>query len=265
MKQYLKGLISMDLSIIILNYNTKNLTQDCIKSIKNSRPKVSYEIIVVDNASTEKFPKSNNYKLISNSTNLGFAKANNQGMKIAKGKYILLLNSDTIIKDKAIDRLYEFSLKQNDAGAVVPQLLNTDGSIQPSCFQLPSITLAIKQYFFGQKNLLDKYIPTNNTVDAAVMAAFLITPASIKKVGYLNEKYFMYFEDLDYCKTIKNAGLKIYYLKEAQVIHIHGASGGKNELLIDSAKKYHGIVGYYIYTSILWIGQKWERFLKTLS
>src|SRR5581483_8740193 len=147
MKQFLPGLTNMDLSIIIVNFNTKELTLNCIKSIKNSKPKMGYEIIVVDNASEENLPKSKNYILIRNKANLGFAKANNIGIKNAKGKYILLLNSDTIIKDSAIDKLYEFAKKHNDAGAVVPQLLNKDGSVQASCFRFPTIKNALRHYF----------------------------------------------------------------------------------------------------------------------
>jgi GT2 family glycosyltransferase len=252
----------MDLSIIIVNYNTKKLTLDCVKSIKKANIKIKYEILIVDNASDDPLPKSNDYKLIENKTNLGFAKANNKAIRLAKGKYILLVNSDTIIKKGSIDKLYKFAISQKDAGVVVPRLLNKDGSIQPSCFRLPTITLAIKQYFLNQKGLLDKYAPDGampSIVESAVMAAFLITPLARKKVGMLDERFFMYFEDLDYCKRVGEAGLKIYYLPDSEIIHIHGASGGKNKYLIESAKKYHGTVRYYIYTFILWLGQKLKK------
>ncbi len=252
----------MDISIIIVNFNTRKLVEDCIKSIKKNTKKVSYEIIVVDNASSEKIDLKDT-KIIRNETNLGFARANNQGIEASSGKYILLLNSDTIVKPQAIDKLFEFS-EEMDAGVVVPKLLNTDGSVQPSCFRLPSVGLAIRQYFLRQNGLLDKYAPQEKEateVDSAVMAAFLITPMALEKVGKLDEKYFMYFEDLDYCKKIKEAGLKIYYIPNSEVVHIHGASGGKNDYLIASAKKYHGFVGYYVYTLVLWLGQKWEKLI----
>ncbi|CAN5303750.1 N/A [soil metagenome] len=232
----------MDISIIIVNFKTDKLVSDCISSIKKNT-KLKYEIIVIDNSEDNK----------------GFAIANNIGIRKAKGKYILLLNSDTIVKPQAIDKLYDFAETTPNIGAVVPQLLNSDGSIQGSVFKLPTVLKAIRQYFFGENKLLDKYYPKEKTpvvVESAVMAAFLITPETLKKVGKLDEKYFMYFEDLDYCKRINEAGLKIYYLPESEVIHIHGASGGKNEKLIESSKKYHGILVYYIYTLVLWLGQK---------
>ncbi len=238
----------MHLSIIIVDYKTPELVKKCIESIKKTKPKISYEIIVIDNSVD----------------NRGFAKANNIGIKKAKGKYILLLNSDTLVKPEAIDKLYDFARsREEDAGVVVPRLLNPDGSVQASVFRLPTIWRAIKHYYFGQEKLLDKYIPADTVeIESAVMAAFLITPKALKEVGLLNEKYFLYFEDLDYCRRIAKSRLKIYYLPEAEIIHLHGASGGVNKLLIESAKKYHGIVGYYIYTFILWSGQKLERLFK---
>ena len=256
----------MEISIIIVNYNTRKLTLASIKSIREARLKVSYEIIVVDNASGEKFEiAGKDITFIKNKVNLGFAKANNQGIARARGKYIFLLNSDTIVKTGAIDLLYNFALDHEDAGVVVPKLLNSDGSVQASVFRLPTIGRAIQQYFFGQSDLLAKCVPDEeeaSSVECAVMAAFLITPRGLEKVGKLNEKYFMYFEDLDYCRKVQEKGLKIYYVPQAEVVHIHGASGGKSEYLVEASKKYHGIGVYYLYTLILWLGQKWEKVIK---
>lgn len=220
----------MEISIIIVNYKTPELTRAAIASIKKYPPKVSYEIIIIDNSKD----------------NVGFARGNNKGIRKAKGKFVLLLNSDTEVKMGSIDKLYEFAKSHPDAGAVAPKLLNPDGSIQASCFKLPTVFKAS-----------EKYAPKNNqVVDVAVMAAFLITPECLQRVGLLDEKYFMYFEDFDYCRRIKAAGLKVYYLADAEIVHIHGASRGANKLLIESAKKYHGVLGYYIQTFILWLGQK---------
>ncbi len=245
----------IDISIIIVNFKTDKLVSDCVASIKKNTKKVKYEIIVIDNSID----------------NRGFAKANNIGISKACGPsavnqakcpYILLLNSDTIVKPGAIDKLFEFAESHADAGVVVPQLLNTDGSVQASVFRFPTIGRAIQQYFLGKKGLLDKYIPETETIEVGVMAAFLITPKALKKIGKLDEKYFMYFEDFDYCRRVREVGLKIYYVPEAQMTHIHGASGGKNKYLVESAKKYYGFVGYYIYTFVLWLGQKWGRIFK---
>lgn len=265
----------MDLSIIIVNFNTKKLTLDCIKSIIKSKLKVGYEIIVVDNGSTDKIPKSKFYelidkacqlKLITNEANLGFARANNQGIKIAKGKYVLLLNSDTVVKDGAVEKLYEFAEAHEDAGVVGSKLLNKDGSVQNSVFHFPTIINAIRQFWFGEKNLFGLYVPETfepTTVNAVVGASFLITPKAREKLGVLDERYFFYYEDLDYCKRVWDAGLKVYYVPDAEIIHLKGASGkalvNENEQwkrLVPSSKIYNGIFGYYILFIIMWLGQK---------
>ncbi len=273
MKQFLRGFLMFDVTIIIVNYNTKELTLNCIDSILKEGSKLKKEIVVVDNGSTdsstsdlEKLEKSAVIKLIKNEDNLGFAKANNQGIKIAKASYILLLNSDTKVKKHAIEKLLTFAKVNPNCGAVGSRLLNADGTIQASAFPLPTISRAIKQYWFSQKGELDKYAPKGEDpveVESLVMASFLITPKALEKVGSLNEKYFMYFEDLDYCRAIRSFGLTIYYLPASLVIHYHGASGKKvtdseNQWrrLIPSSKKYHGLLIHYIFNFILWSGQK---------
>jgi hypothetical protein len=255
----------MELSIIIVNYNTKKLTLEAVKSIWDSKLKVKFEIIVVDNGSREKLAKTAHFRLIENKENLGFARANNQGIRRARGKYILLLNSDTKVKRGSIDKLVEFARKTLDAGVVGAKILNPDGSTQPSCFNFPSIKNTILNSWFGKK-LLDKFAPKENlpvVVDSIVGAAFLVTPQSLERVGMLNEKYFMYFEDFDYCRRVKNAHLKVYYLPSAEVIHYHGQSGkdiaswdNQWRRLIPSSKIYHGLFKHYLIFLIMWSGQK---------
>jgi GT2 family glycosyltransferase len=268
-----------DVSIIIVNYNTKDLTLDCIDSVLSEGSDVKSEIVVVDNSSTDgsisdllKLEKNNVITLIQNKTNVGFAKANNQGIHASSGFYKLLLNSDTKVKKNAIAKLTRFAMKHSDAGAIGPKLLNEDGSIQPSAFRTPTIGRAIDQYWRGAKGVLDKYAPIGSNateVEVLVMAAFLITPKALKQVGLLNERYFMYFEDFDYCRALTKAGLKIYYLPSAEVIHFHGASGKKTtssdnqwRRLIPSSKIYHGLINHYVFNFILWSAQKFQMFLK---
>jgi GT2 family glycosyltransferase len=240
----------VDVSVIIVNYKTPKLTEACVNSVKKHPPKCSYEIIVIDNSLD----------------NVGFAKGNNKGIKKAKCKYILLLNSDTEVKEGAIDKLLKFAESHGDAGAVVPKLLNPDGSTQASVYRFPTICRAFRQYFIKEKGLLDKYASETGTVEVATMAAYLITPACLEKVGLLNEKYFMYFEDFDYARRIRNTNLKIYYLSDSEVIHHHGASGkniadSKNQWrrLIPSSKIYHGLLGHYIINLVISVGQKWQK------
>lgn len=265
------------LSIIIVSFNTEKLTRGCVESILKNSSGGNYETIVVDNDSKDgsvemlrKYKSElSNFRLIENSENLGFSKASNQATRLARGKYILLLNSDTLVKKNSLENLVDFAEETKDCGVVGARLLNVDGSIQLSCLKFPTIVSAIKEYFLGRKGLLDKFAPSGNKpaeVNAVVGAAFLITPRAIKKVGLLDERYFFYFEDIDYCKRVWKAGLKVYYLPDSEIIHHHGASGKnladeKNQWrrLIPSSKIYHGVVGHYVLNFVLWLGQKWQK------
>jgi GT2 family glycosyltransferase len=271
----------IDVTIVIVSFNTKKLTINCVKSVLKEGSKLKKEIIIVDNHSTDgtasklrklikKKGKSQiKIRLIENKKNLGFAKANNQGIAKARGNYTLLLNADCVLKTGVVEKLVEFAEKKKNAGAVVPQLLNPDGSLQGSVFRFPTIGRAIKEYWFGESGILDKYYPNTKrpvTVEAAVMAAFLITPQALRKVGKLDERYFMFFEDIDYCKRIGMEGLAIYFLPSVRVTHIHGASGKhlaepdvQWRRLIPSSKIYHGVIKHYIFNFILWSGQKWQK------
>ncbi|HEX6977567.1 MAG TPA: glycosyltransferase family 2 protein [Patescibacteria group bacterium] len=262
----------MDLSIIIVNFNTKKLTLECLKSILSSDVKVRYEIVVVDNASgdesVEAFEKYKSAKrlgaklrIIENEVNLGFSKANNIGIKSAHGRYVLLLNSDTKVKKDSIYNLYKFASGKSFAGVVGARLLNPDRSIQSSVFRLPTIYRAVMHYWFGKK-ILDKYAPKGDDpveVESVVGAAFLLTPRAIGEVGFLDERYFMYFEDLDYCRKVRRMGLKVYYVPSSQIIHYHGASGGKMDFLVKSSKTYHGLTGYYIINLVIKISRLWKK------
>ncbi|OGY11709.1 MAG: hypothetical protein A3H88_01070 [Candidatus Blackburnbacteria bacterium RIFCSPLOWO2_02_FULL_44_9] len=270
-----------DISIVIVNYNTGNILTKCLDSIYKTTNNLSTpksEIIAIDNASTDNsftsLKEKRSLKFIQNSQNVGFAKAVNQGIKKAKSKHVLLLNPDTEVRPEAINTLLEFAQTNPDAGVIGARLVNPDGSTQPSVFHLPTLIGAIKEYWFGVKNSFSKYIPQGKTptqVEALVMAAFLITPKGFKRVGLLNEKFFMYFEDLDYCKRIRKAGLKIYYLPNAEIIHYHGVSGksladqkDQWRRLVPSSKIYHGKLNHYLINSVLWSAQKWQRlFSKT--
>lgn len=261
----------MDLSIIIVSFNTKDLLGRCLESLLMTSAKET-EIIVVDNASTDgsvEFVEKRykDIKILRNKENLGFAKANNQGLRQAKGKYCLLLNSDTEVKPDALSNLVEFAENNPQAGIVGAKLLNPDASIQPSIYHLPTLWRAIKEFWLGKKGEYEKYALTGTDrvkVEALTGAAMIIPRKTIEKVGLLDERYFMYFEDLDFCRRVKNAGYKVYYFPGAEIIHHHGKSGetlGSNtsRWLIESSKIYNGLLKYWLITFILWTGQKWQK------
>ncbi len=150
------------------------------------------------------------------------------------------------------------------------KLLNIDKSSQGSVLKLPTILGAVKEYWLGKAGYFGLYVPETNkpaVVDAVVGAAFLITKVARNKVGLLDERYFMYFEDLDYCRRAQKVGLKVYYMPESRIIHYHGASGKdiiepefQWKRLVPSSKIYHGQIKHEIISFIMWTGQKiWKK------
>lgn len=240
-----------DLSIIIVNRDNQRLLEECLTSIEKNTRRISHELIVVDNASTDgsremvlnKFPK---VALIVNKENLGFSKANNLGLKICQARYALLLNNDTIVKDGALDKMVAFMDTRPEAGACGPRLLNVDGTPQR------------QGGLFGQKFWLAKEpVP----VDCVIGAALLVRKEVIDRVGLLDENLFFYNDDLDWCRSIRKAGYKIYFIPDAEIIHYGGySSKGKfnRRLFVEGFKgglyfcrKHYGELAYNFYRLVL--------------
>ncbi|KXG76291.1 glycosyltransferase family 2 protein [Thermotalea metallivorans] len=234
----------MDLSIIIVNYNTKELTLQTLRSIYAGNNKFLYEVILVDNASKDdsvevfkkEFPQ---VKLIENNQNLGFSKANNIGIKMAGGRYILLLNSDTLVIEDTLEIMIKFMDTHLDVGAAGCKVELPDGSLDKACkrsFPTPQNALyhALKldhifphHKKFGEYNLT--FLDENQTheVDCLVGAFMLIRREVIEQVGLLDEDFFMYGEDIDWCYRIKQVGWKIVYYPKTKIIHYKGGSSKK--------------------------------------
>ena len=237
----------MELSIIIVNYNVKEFLQNLVHSLQKAVSKINHEIIVVDNASDdgsvefirEKFPQ---ITLIVNQTNLGFSKANNAALKIAKGKFILLINPDTIVSEDTITKMIEFLNEHPDAGLAGCKILNPDGSLQLACrrsFPGPWTsfckvtglsTLFPKSKLFAKYNLT--YLDENSTyeVDAISGSFMMMKREAYEKVGGFDEQFFMYGEDLDLCYRIQKNGYKVYYYPGTQIIHYKGESTKRSSL-----------------------------------
>ncbi|KNZ43083.1 glycosyltransferase family 2 protein [Acetobacterium bakii] len=233
----------MDLSIIIVNYKTQELTSNCIDSIlKSNMNSLAYEIIVVDNASEDgsiegiqkQFPS---VKTILNHENQGFSKANNLGMKAAGGDYILLLNSDTIVEANTLKEAHEFIKNHKHTGALGCKILLPSGKLDVACkrsFPTPLNgiyhSLHLDDAFpdstrFGAYNLT--YVDEDKicSIDC-IMGAFMMVPRKvIDAVGMLDEDYFMYGEDVDWCYRIKNAGYQVMYYPKVRIFHHKKASG----------------------------------------
>ncbi len=263
----------IDLSIITVTYNSGKNIGPFLDSITKEKGKLALEIIVVDNQSADNsVVVAEKHKIkptvVRMKTNAGFSAAVNRGLALAKGEYILLLNPDTVIVSGALRKLFDFARDTSPLGAVAPRLLNPDGQPQASVYKFPTIINAIKHYFFNCRTCFNKYLPDDRIqrVDVAVMAAFLIPKSTLEQVGGLDEKYFLYYEDVDYCRRLKEHDLPIYYFPAAKVKHIHGASGHfvfhlKSPLLA-SSRLYYGEFYSNVLNLILWLGHKWQVILR---
>lgn len=248
----------MDISIIIVNYNTKDLLKQCLQSIYANVKKISFEVIVTDNNSHDcsvqmllnEFPK---VKTIQSPINGGFAYANNLAIKQAKGKYVFLLNSDTIILKDVIDKMFLYMEENDWIGILGPELLNADLSHQTSISPFPTLfrefvhiykfknilKLPILKRFFinfgGRLGLKDveqymknfQQISKPEKVQVLVGAAMLIRKKVIEDIGLLDEKYFMYYEEIDYCYQANKANWPCVYYPFGQIIHLIGQSSKK--------------------------------------
>lgn len=250
----------IDLSVIIVNWNTKKLLEDCLRSVYRFTKGISFEVIVVDNGSedgspeivSKKFPKT---KLIENSDNLGFTKANNQGIKAAIGEYVLLLNSDTYLIENSFKKLVVKARSLKNLGALAPLLLNVDKSTQQSVGFFPSLP----QVFWWMSLIddlpggtflnpyhvdHDSFYKHEGEVDWITGAAFMLPKKVVDQVGGLDEKIFMYGEDVEWSYRIKKAGFKIYFSPTTKIVHIARGSSGKiskNAIL----GEYSGVVYFY--------------------
>ncbi len=228
----------MDVSVIIVAWNVRNFLQNCLESIYKETEGVEFEVIYVDNASEDKsvemvrehFPEAN---IIQNTQNKGFVVANNQGIEAAKGRYVLLLNSDTVILDNAIAKTIEFADTHPEAAVVGCKLLNPDKTLQPTCFMFPSILnmllstsylykLFRKSKFFGRERMTWWDRSDTREVDVATGCYMLVRREAIDQVGVMDERFFIYADETDWCYRFKKNGWKIMFTPEIQIIHYGG-------------------------------------------
>ncbi len=273
----------MQLSIIIINYNTFQLTCNCIRSVKEMVQDISYEIILVDNASAEcdadlflqHFP---DIKLIISAENTGFAGGNNIGLLKAKGEYILLLNSDTELLNNAPKICYDYMQQHQEVGITTAQLTYPDGKIQYNCRRYRTIGWELLEIFplyillpkkKKEKLMLHHYFDYTKEMQCDwVWGTFMFFPKKIieKLPGNkLAEDFFMYCEDVLWCWQFKNLGYKIQFLPQAKVMHIHKGSSSKEKILAvrktgiknhaTFMKKFYPDFRWYIFAAIYYTKQ----------
>lgn len=230
-----------DVSIIIVNWNTRDLLAGCLRSVYDTVRDLSFEVLVVDNASSdgsaqmvrERFPL---VRLIENVENVGFAAANNLAMAQAQGRYILLLNSDASLPSGALDRLIAFADARPRAGVVGVQLVNADGSFQAAWNRFPTpLTMLLEPWGIVQWVTRNPYYPSCPPGQAAHVqqcdwvggACLLARAEAVAQVGLLDERFFMYSEEMDWCRRMRFAGWEIWYTPDVRVVHLGGGSAAR--------------------------------------
>jgi Predicted glycosyltransferases len=271
-----------DLSVIIVNWNVRNLLRRCLHSILASLPACQLEIIVVDNGSTDGSPEMVRTEfpqvhLMANPDNRGFTGANNQGLAVARGRYVLLLNPDTEVVGDALETLVAFADAHPDVGVVGPQLLNPDGTVQSSRRRFPTLATALLESTWLQpyapRRLLARYYVLDRPddevqdVDWVTGAALMARREAVEQVGPLDEGFFMYSEELDWCRRFRAAGWRVVYLPTARVIHHEGKSSEQvlpaRHIHFQTSKiryfrKYHGPAAAEVLRLVLLGNYLWQ-------
>ncbi len=238
----------INVSVIIVSWNTKDILRDCITSVYAQTNCIEFEVIVVDNCSSDEtvemvlneFPQ---VIVIANKTNRGFAAANNQGMLIAKGHYYLLLNPDTLVLDGAIQKTYVFAEENRGIGIVGCQVWLDDQNIQQTCFSFPSISDLIIQktglrrffhssHIFGRMNYgwWDRKSPMD--VDVISGMYMLVRLEAVKQVGLMDESYFVYAEETDWCFRFREVGWRCVFTPIARIVHLDGGNKSTDQISV---------------------------------
>jgi hypothetical protein len=268
----------LDVSVVIVSWNTRELLRDCLASLFRHAGDLAFEAIVVDNASGDgsaemverEFPA---VRLLRSPVNLGFAAANNRGLALARGRYVLLLNSDTRVLEGALPRCVRFADAHPEAGVVGCRLLNADGSLQPSCFEYPSLgnlllVLSHLPRLFPRSRWLAKERmgawphDSEREVEAVVGAFMLVRREAIAAVGPLDEAFYMYGEEADWCRRMTRAGWRVRFTPEAEIVHLGGASAARAEGLMFRqlqgstllfVRKHHARPYYWLACAVTWL------------
>lgn len=237
------------LSVIIVSYNTRDMTLKCLRTLFDNLGGISAEVWVVDNAShdgsveaiRQEFP---DVLMVANEGNAGFGEANNQAMQQARGQWFLLLNSDAFVHEGAISSLIEYSKAHPEAGVVGPKLLNADGSLQRSCYRFPSPGHAWRENLW-----ISVLVPPSSRwsdlrrwshdgerqVDFVIGACLLLRRAVFEQVGGFDERFWMYSEETDWQQRMAQKGWKVMFVPQAVVTHLGGASGANEKVRINES------------------------------
>ena len=267
---------TVDISIVIVSWNAKNFLGECLRSLADSPTSYSTEIIVVDNASTDGSPEMveatfPQVRQIKSNQNLGFAKANNIGIRESRGRYISLINSDAKVLGNCLDPLADYLDRHPDVGNVGPRVLNRDMSLQSSCRRFPTVwnnfceasglaKVFQRNSFFSGEHMF--FFPHDRELDVDVLVGcfWMVRKDSFEDVGLLDEDCFIYAEDVDWCRRCWNAGWRIVFFPGAQAIHYRGGSSANDparfaveqeRAVLHYWEKHHGPVGKLVIMAVL--------------
>lgn len=248
----------IDVSIIILNYRNKRMVRQCVTHLVASAPTVAYEVIVVDNDSRDdslayfehSLPRET--RVLANPLNGGYSYGNNRGIEKASGRYLLIMNPDIIVEDNAIDRLVDFMDQHPSVGLAGPKLLNPNRTLQYSATRFPRWYMPLirrtrlgnttlgKRY--SHRYLMKAWNHRNNTaVESLFGACLIVRRDALKDVGTLDERFFMYMEDIDWCRRFWEKQWEVWYVAHVAVVHFHGrgSQSSKKIVLLDKLTRHH--------------------------
>jgi len=244
----------MDLTTIIVNYNTVNLLPDCIEKLRNACSDISSEIIIVDNASKDESAlllqrEYTDCKLIINADNVGFGRANNQCISFIRGRYVLLLNTDAFVAENSIDKTIAYMDSHSECGILGVKLLGRDGDLQPSCRYFPTpLSSFLKstglQRCFKGVQAADEMAWAHDVpreCDWVPGCYYLIRREVVNTVGLFDPRYFLYYEEVDHCFAVKKAGWQVHFYADTSVVHIGGESAKSEGELTSSGRQLDGL------------------------
>jgi GT2 family glycosyltransferase len=267
------------LSVIIVSYNTRDMTLQCLDTLSCALEGISSEVIVVDNGSNdgsvESIRKSNaGTQVIENSGNIGFGAANNQGLEAAKGRFFLLLNSDAFPEPKAVHEMLSFLQRYPEAGVAGPRILNKNGSLQVSCYKFPSPSHAWKENLWLSRGYSDWPHDEVRAVEFVIGACMLVRREAYLDVGGFDEGFFMYSEEADWERRMRDRGWKVMFVPSARVTHLGGASGACEKTSVTRhfftsldyyTRKHHGIIGLLAIRAAMIVGCSMRAILWSIA
>ncbi len=270
--------MSIEVSVIIVSWNCRQMLADCITSLRDQLPAGASEIIVVDNASSDgtadavrrDFPE---VKLIENAVNLGFARGNNCGIEISSGKYICLINPDVVVGKRCIPNILHYMEQHPDVGMLGPRIVGRDGVTQRSCMRMPTLwnqlcrtlgldSLAKRSRLFG--GFLMKDFPHDKLRDVDIINGcfWMVRRAALNNVGNLDPRFWMYADDLDWCRRFHLSGWRIVFFPDAKAVHYGGGSSQQAPVTLyvemqranlQYWRKYHGAASCFCYWGLLYV------------